>query len=185
MITRDLELSAKFAYFLNRQGMLDALVIAFQTFREQQNFPFEIKEKRIATQAVFKGLCELYASRGFDEKKLTTSKDILAEANVVVEDIWNNGKGKMWEKRPETESGKMVKEKIEEEKEKIVKEEKKIEKDKKVYTIDIKGNGETVDFHAECSANSKTEAYEVMLKEYPGLGKSAKSAVIKIIKLKK
>lgn len=186
MYEKDLSLSPKFSYFLNRQGMLDALVIAYQTFREQQNFPFEIKEKRIATQAVFKGLCELYASRGFDEKKPITSKDILEEANEIVDNIWKNGEGEMWQKRPETESGKMVKEKIKEEKGKAIKEENE-KKDGKTYTIDIKGDEDKgiSDFHAECSANSKAEAYEILLKENPGLEKSPKSAVTKIIKLKK
>jgi len=175
-MNRDLYISPKLAYFLNRQGMLDALIIAYQAFREQQNYPFEIKDKRIAIQSVFKGLCELYASRGFDEKKLITSEEILEEANRIVEEIWQP-KEKMWEKRPETESGKMVKEKIDEEK-------KKAEKNKKTYIIDIKGNEESLDFHAECQAESKQEAYEILLEKYIGLGKSSKAAVIKKIKLK-
>jgi len=65
-----LYLSAKFAAYLLHKGMLDPLTLAYQEFLERQNFPFELKEKRIAVQAVFKGLCELYASRGFKEEDL-------------------------------------------------------------------------------------------------------------------
>lgn len=180
MMTRDLEISPKFAYFLNKQGMLDALVIAYQSFREQQNFPFAIKEKRIAKQAVFKGLCELYASRGFDEKELITSKEILKEVDEVVSSIWNE-KESLWNKREKTESGKMVEETIIKQKEKI----EEVNKNKKTYTIDIKGGEDIPDFHAECLADSKEEAYEILIKENPGLKKSTKSAVAKIIKIKK
>ena len=105
--TKDLELSAKFAHFLNQQGMLDSLVIAYQSFRESQNFPFELKEKRIATQAVFKGLCEFYASRGFKGEKLVSSDEILKEAREIVENIWKTDPV-VWEKRAEKESTKMV-----------------------------------------------------------------------------
>lgn len=177
MTNQDLHLSPKFAYFLGQQGMLDPLVTAFQTFREAQNYPFELKDKRIATQAVFKGLCEFYASLGFKEGKLVSSEDILKEAKEVVENIWK-AESKTFEKRPEKESTKMVEEKIE----KINKEQ---DKDKKLYTIDIAGKGESPDFHAECLAKTKAEAYEIMIKQHPGLGKSKESAVLKIIKIKK
>jgi len=175
--SKDLDLSPKFAHFLSEQGMLDSLVIAFQSFREAQNYPFELKDKRIATQAVFKGLCEFYASRGFKDDKLVSSKEILEEAKEVVENIWKT-ESKTWEKRPEKESTKMVEKKIEKEK-------KEQDKDKKTYTLDIKGDNKVSDFHTECLAKTKEEAYEIMVKEHPGLGKSSKSAIIKIIKLNK
>ena len=177
MYEKDLQLSAKFAYHLNKLGMLDALVISYQNFRDTQNAPFEVKDKRIAIQSTFKGLCELYASRGFDGDKLITSSQILKEAKNIVDEFWSDGV-ETWEKRPETESTKMVTEKVE----KIKKEQ---DKNKKDYVIDIKGKGDIKDFHAECSADSKEKAYDIILKQYPGLGKSPKSAVIKIIKLKK
>ena len=179
MLTRDLQISPKFAYFLNRQGMLDALIIAYQTFREQQNFPFEIKEKRIAVQAVFKGLCELYASNESFKKNPFNSKDIFKEANEIVNELWEE-KEKLWNKRPETESGKMVQELINEEKKKI----ENNNKDKKTYIIDVKGNKIQPDFHGECVAKSKTKAYKILLEKYPGLAKSQKTSVIKLIKLK-
>lgn len=177
MYNKDLHISPKFAYHLNKQGMLDALVIAYQAFRETQNFPFEIKERRIAVQAVFKGLCELYASRGFKEENLISSKEILKEAKEIVEKIWTLDE-KMWERKPEKESTKMVTEKIEGLK-------KEQNKDKKTFILDIKGQGKAKDFHVESMAKTKEEAYQAMLKEYPGLEKSTKSAVIKRIKLKK
>lgn len=171
---KDLTLSPKFSYYLNQQGMLDALVIAYQTFREQQNYPFELKEKRIAVQAVFKGLCELYASRGFDEKKLITSDKILEEAKEVVKKFWDL-KEETWEKRPEKESTKMVTEKIE----KVKKEQ---SKNKKLFVLDIKGKGEAKGFHAVCAADSKENAYEILVKKFPALKKQKKETVIKTIK---
>lgn len=177
MYEKDLQLSAKFAYFLNQQGMLDALVISYQTFREQQNFPFELKERRIAVQAVFKGLCELYASRGFDEKKLITSDKILEEAKEVVKKFWDL-KEETWEKRPEKESTKMVTEKIE----KVKKEQ---SKNKKLFVLDIKGNGKTKDFHATCATDSKEDAYKILVAKFPTLKKQKKETVIKTIKEEK
>ena len=174
MYEKDLQLSAKFAYFLNQQGMLDALVISYQTFREQQNYPFELKEKRIAVQAVFKGLCELYASRGFDEKKLITSDKILKETKEVVKKFWDL-KEETWEKRPEKESTKMVTEKIEK-----IKEEQS--KNKKLFILDIKGKGKGNDFHAECAADSKENAYKLLVAKFPALKKQKKETVIKTIK---
>ena len=177
MYEKDLTLSPKFSYFLNQTGQLDALVVAYQTFREQQNYPFELKEKRIAVQAVFKGLCELYASRGFDEKKLITSDKILEEAKEIVKKFWDT-KEETWEKRPEKESTKMVTEKIKAEKEKT-------DKDKKLFVLDIKGKGKAKDFHAVCAADSKEEAYEALVGKYPALKKQKKEVVIKTIKLEK
>ena len=170
---KDLQLSAKFAYFLNQAGQLDALVIAYQTFREGQNYPFELKDRRIAVQSVFKGLCELYASRGFTEKDLITSKKILEEAKGIVKEIWDT-KEKDWEKRPEKESTKMVMEKLEKAKKDLT----------KTYVLDIKGAKGAKDFHAEYNAEDKEMAYKLMLKGFPGLKKSSKSAVLKNIKEK-
>lgn len=177
MYEKDLHLSPKLAYFLNQQGMLDALIVAYVTFREQQNYPFELKEKRIAVQAVFKGLCELYASRGFDQKELISSDKILEEARGIVKKFWDS-KEETWEKRPEKESTKMVTEKIEKTK-------KEQSKDKKLFVLDIKGKGEMKDFHALCAADSKEEAYEALVEKYPTLKKQKKEVVIKTIKLEK
>jgi len=174
---KDLTLSPKFSYFLNQTGQLDALVIAYQTFREQQNYPFELKEKRIAVQAVFKGLCELYASRGFDEKKLITSDKILEEAKEIVKKFWDL-KEETWEKRPEKESTKMVEKKIKVEKEKI-------DKNKKLFVLDIKGGGKAKDFHATCATDSKENAYEILVEKFPALKKQKKETVIKTIKEEK
>jgi len=174
---KDLQLSAKFAYHLNKLGMLDSLVVSYQNFRDTQNAPFEMKDKRIAIQSTFKGLCELYASRGFDQDKLITSSEILKEAKEIVKEFWDDD-NEAWQKRPETESTKMVTEKID----KIQTEK---DKNKKTYVIDIKGKGKVKDFHAECFADSKEQAYDIILKQHPGLANSSKSAVTKIIKLKK
>lgn len=174
MYEKDLHLSPKFAYFLNQQGMLDALVISYQTFREQQNFPFELKEKRTAVQVVFKGLCEFYASRGLDEKKLITSDKILEDAKEVVKKFWDL-KEETWEKRPEKESTKMVTEKIE----KVKKEQ---GKGKKLFVLEIKGKGEANDFHAECATDSKENAYKLFVAKFPALKKQKKETVIKTIK---
>ena len=69
--------------------------------------------------------------------------------------------------------------------EKIDKINKEQNKDKKTYILDIAGKGESPDFHTECLAKTKTEAYEIMIKQHPGLGKSKESAVLKLIKIKK
>lgn len=172
---KDLQLSAKFAYHLNKLGMLDALVVSYQNFRDSQNAPFIMKDKRVAIQSTFNDLCVLYASKGNDK---ITSSEILKEAKEIVNEFWNDSNEEVWEKRPESESTKMVTEKI-------VDIKKEQDKNKKIYTIDIPGKGNVKDFHAECSADSKEKAYEVMLKQHPGLKGSPKSAVIKIIKLKK
>ena len=177
MYEKDLTLSPKFAYHLSQTGQLDALVVAYQAFRESQNFPFELKDKRIAIQSVFKGLCELYASRGFDKKNLKSSGEILGEAKGIVENIWDTNE-KTWEKRPEKESTKMVEEKIKVEKEKI-------DKDKKLFVLDIKGKGKAKDFHAVCAADSEEEAYEALVGKFPALKKQKKEVVIKTIKLEK
>jgi len=174
MYEKDLQLSAKFAYFLNQTGQLDALVVAYQGFREAQNFPFELKERRIATQAVFKGLCELYASRGFNKEDLKSSDEILKEAKEIVKNIWDT-KEEIWEKRPEKESTKMVTEKIEKTK-------KEQSKNKKLFVLDIKGKGKGKDFHAVCAADSSEEAYKILVGKFPALEKQKKETVIKTIK---
>ena len=177
---------------------MDALVTAFQKFRDQQNFPFILKEKRIAVQAVFKGLCELYASRGFDEKKLITSDKILDESKRIVDRFWDM-KEENWEKRPEKESGKMVADKVEKIKKEQVEKQKEpdvpdtkenvkaeqVEKQKKLYVLDIKGKGKAKDFHALAAADSKEEAYEALIQKYPALKKQKKETVIKTIKEEK
>jgi len=171
MYNKDLYLSPKFAYYLSQIGQLDPLVVAYQTFREMQNYPFELKDKRIAIQSVFKGLCELYASRGFNKEDMKSSKEILEESKAIVENIWSK-KEKDWEKRPEKESTKMVMEKIKKTKKGLT----------KTYVLDIKRAKGQKDFHIECQSENKEDAYNVMLKENPGLEKSAKSAVLKKIK---
>jgi len=86
MPEKDLYLSPKFADFLADRGMLKALVNAYRQFREKENYPFEIENKRIMKQSVFKGLCEFYASQGFDKE--ISIKDIIRETEEVVEKLF-------------------------------------------------------------------------------------------------
>jgi len=56
----DLYFSPKFANYLREIGMLEALINALKIFRERENYPFELEQRRIVKQAVFKGLCDYY-----------------------------------------------------------------------------------------------------------------------------
>ena len=86
-MNRDLYLSPKFADHLRKIGMLEALINAFKSYRERENFPFVEEQKRIIKQAVFKGLCDYY---GQAAKKPTVEK-ILERT----EEIANRLYGKM------------------------------------------------------------------------------------------
>ena len=62
----DLYLSPKFAYHLSRIGILTPLVHAFRQFRSNENYPFELEQKRIIKQSLFKALVEHYKGKEVD-----------------------------------------------------------------------------------------------------------------------
>ncbi len=55
--SKDLELSPKFSKYLAQQGLLIPIVNAYEDYRKLQNFPFEIKDKRVFRTAILKALC--------------------------------------------------------------------------------------------------------------------------------
>lgn len=76
-MNKDLELSPKFARYLAEGGLLTPLVNALEQYRKKQNYPFELKDRRIFRSAALKALCqrselsldkiEMYADKWTDE----------------------------------------------------------------------------------------------------------------------
>ena len=83
-MTGDLQLSAKFANYLAKLGMLEPLVNGLKLFREYQNYPFVLAQKRIIKQSVFKALCEYYVG-GAKKPKVDT---LLDKVEQIAEKIY-------------------------------------------------------------------------------------------------
>ena len=96
----DLQLSAKFANYLSSVGILETLVNSLKIYRERENYVFQLQDKRIVRQSVFKALCEFYASQGFN-KEVDIEK-ILEETQKVAERLYGD--------KPETVAEEIVKE---------------------------------------------------------------------------
>lgn len=120
----DLYLSPKFAEHLAHQGMLQPIVNALKQYREKQNFPFVLAQKRIIKQAVFKALCDLYSGSAKKPKADT----ILKTAESVADRIYG--------KDPSSASEEIMKQ-LKVEKEKTA-EEKPSKKEKEGGEIDVK-----------------------------------------------
>ena len=87
---RDLYLSAKFADYLREIGLLEPLVNALKIYREKQNFPFELKDKRIMKMAIFKGLTDYYGQA----KKKPSVEKILKRTEEITERLYGKEKPK-------------------------------------------------------------------------------------------
>jgi len=88
--SKDLELSPKFADFLAQEkSLLRPLVNALVEYRKGQNFPFELKDRRLFKADILKALCnrpelsiaeiELTADKWFDEMYESSSDDKISE----------------------------------------------------------------------------------------------------------
>ena len=71
--SKDLELSPKFAEFLSGIGLLKPVVNAYKDFRSRENFPYEVKDKRIFRTAILKALCQR-ADLSIEDIELLTEK---------------------------------------------------------------------------------------------------------------
>mgnify|MGYP001560363573 CR=1 FL=1 len=79
-----LYLSPEFAYRLSKIGMLEALIHEYRKFKEDNNYPFELNDKRIIRQTIFKGLCDYYGNIG----KKTTIEQILKQIDKIADEIY-------------------------------------------------------------------------------------------------
>jgi len=86
----DLYLSAKFSDYLREIGMLEALINALKIYREKENYPFELKDKRIMKMAIFKGLCDYFSG---NPKKPTVEK-ILERTEQIAERLYGKERPK-------------------------------------------------------------------------------------------
>lgn len=80
----DLYLSPKFAHYISKIGMLEPLINSLKEYREHQNFPFVLAQKRIIKQSVFKALCEYHAGTA-KKPKIDT---LLAKTEEIAEKIY-------------------------------------------------------------------------------------------------
>ena len=80
----DLYFSPKFANYLREIGMLEALINALKIFRARENYPFELEQRRIVKQSVFKGLCDYY---GKSQKKPSVEK-ILERTEEIADRLY-------------------------------------------------------------------------------------------------
>ena len=96
-----LELSPELAGYLAQNGLLDALIWHYKHFKEQQYFPFREKDKRVTKLAVWKGLCQIAATRSLEDKKANpmTTDDILAETERITGMICPETKAKGYMQR--------------------------------------------------------------------------------------
>ena len=84
MYSSDLHLSPKFANYLAQRGMLDALINGLKLYRDYQNYPYVLAQKRIIKQSVFKALCEYHAGTAKKPKVDT----LVAKAEEIAETIY-------------------------------------------------------------------------------------------------
>lgn len=85
-----LSFSAKFISHLwkHNPGLFIALLEYYEKFLKQQNFPFELKDKRIAKESVIRSLYNYYAPLPPEAKRKLKQKDIIKQANDIVEEIF-------------------------------------------------------------------------------------------------
>lgn len=91
----------KLANYLNEQGVLFPFVWHLKKFEENQRYPFELKDKRVALLAVLKALG---ARSDIPPTKL------LPLAQQIVEEMWEEPEQPLWQKKPTKESDKMAEE---------------------------------------------------------------------------
>jgi hypothetical protein len=84
MYSQDLTLSAKFSNYLAKIGILEPLINCLKQYRDHQNYPFVLSQKRIIKQSVFKALCEYY-SNSPKKPKVDT---LLAKVEEIAEKIY-------------------------------------------------------------------------------------------------
>ena len=116
---RDLYLSAKFADYLREIGLLEPLVNALKIYREKQNFPFELKDKRIIKQALAKPYADLMGKlveKGTN--KVNLKKNFLDLKNFIMEEVIKDAERVYGKEKPKT-VGEEVVEKSEKTKEEI------------------------------------------------------------------
>lgn len=56
-MTENIFSTLKFAEFLANKGLLSPLVNSYKDFRSQQNYPYELKDRRLFKVACIKALC--------------------------------------------------------------------------------------------------------------------------------
>jgi len=89
MTSQHLVLSAKFQYYLFNKGLLIPLLEEYNKFMENQNYPFQMKEKNIAMQAVLKPMIDRYFEMNFKGKKTkVTAKEMVEMAQKIVDELY-------------------------------------------------------------------------------------------------
>jgi hypothetical protein len=80
-----MEIDIKFAEYLNRKGLLEPLIDSYKEWRDKENYPFQLKDKQIMFQSVFRALCDFWSSQGFN-KEIDINL-ITQQAKEIVEEI--------------------------------------------------------------------------------------------------
>lgn len=83
----DLHLSPKFANYLRSKGQLEALVNSLKQFRERQNYPFELKDKRIIRQSLGKIYGEILGKLSFSGEVKNVKKEFQEIKKFLLEEI--------------------------------------------------------------------------------------------------
>lgn len=80
-----MNIDIKFAEYLQRKGLLEPLIDTYREWREAENYPFQLQDKRIIFQSVFKSLCELNATKSLNEE--VSIDEIVSQAKAITDDV--------------------------------------------------------------------------------------------------
>lgn len=109
MAYEDLYLSAKFAHYLSKRGMLDGLVNTYKDYKTEQGYPFELKDKRIIRQSLGKIYGEILGKLSFSGEIKDVKKEFREMKEFLLEEI-EKDVDRVYGKSPKTMSEKLVEE---------------------------------------------------------------------------
>jgi len=84
-MARDFHYYLKLAAHLQKDGILFPLVYSLEKFREKENYPLELEQKRIMRQSIFSSLCNDNAGRVKEDK---LSREELVKLACEITDVF-------------------------------------------------------------------------------------------------
>lgn len=81
-----LEFSPEFSQYLESKGILEALNWAHREFKEHQNYPYELQDKRIIKQSLIKSYSELMGHLFFTDNIEDTKNNFLKIKTFLLEE---------------------------------------------------------------------------------------------------
>jgi len=101
MQSKDLQLSAKFANYLSKVGLLEPLVNALKIYREKENYIYELESKRIIRQSLAKPYADILGKLSFGGDLEKTKKEFSQLKEILLEAIEKDA-GRIYGEKPKT-----------------------------------------------------------------------------------